>query len=144
MPDKLSATNPSLQSLADFRYLLRKFLHFSEEAAAHTGLAPQQHQLMLQIAGAPAGVATSIGYLAERLSLRHHSVVELSARCESLGFIARGHSPADRRVVMLRLTASGNRLLRTLSQAHARELNELAPQLIRSLKTLSSPAGKHN
>ena len=145
MPGKPApAADPSLHSLADFRYLLRKFLHFSEEAAAHAGLAPQQHQLMLQIAGAPAGVATSIGYLAERLFLRHHSVVELSARCEALGLIARGHSPADRRVVMLRLTAAGNRLLRALSQAHARELNELAPQLIRSLKALSSPSGKRN
>lgn len=125
-----------VRALADFRFRLRKFLHFSEEAALRVGLTPQQHQLMLQIAGAREGCVTAIGYLAERLALRHNSVVELSKRCEEAGLIVRKGDPANRRQVVLSLTAAGNRMLAKLSADHARELDELGPQLIRSLKTL--------
>ncbi len=64
-----------LQTLADFRYVLRQFLHFSEQAATTAGLHPQQHQLLLQIAGASIGTETTVSYIAERLGLRHHSAV---------------------------------------------------------------------
>jgi len=116
------------------------FLHFSEEAALRVGLTPQQHQLMLQIAGAPEGVVTAIGYLAERLALRHNSAVELSKRCEEAGLIVRKADPENRRHVVLSLTAAGNRMLAKLSADHARELNELRPQLIQSLKALGPNA----
>jgi DNA-binding MarR family transcriptional regulator len=131
------ASDTQIRALADFRYTLRNFLHFSEEAATRVGLTPQQHQLMLQIAGAPESAVTSVGYLAERLSLRHHSVVELSKRCEETGLIVRKSDPGNRRHVVLKLTAAGNRTLRKLSADHSRELNELGPQLIRALETLT-------
>lgn len=133
--EKFGATR--IQSLAEFRHVLRRFLHFSEECAARAGLTPQQHQLILQIAGAPRDGITTIGYLAERLSLRHHSLVELSNRCQELGLIARAGSPKDGRIVVLRLTPAATRILRALSQDHARELNELAPKLIESLRTFT-------
>src|SRR5580698_10725780 len=85
------------QELAEFRSALRGFLHFSEEAATRVGLTPQQHQMMLQIAGASHGTLTTIAYLAERLALRHHSVVELSGRCEEAGLVIRGSDASDRR-----------------------------------------------
>jgi DNA-binding MarR family transcriptional regulator len=122
-----------IRALAEFRCTLRQFLHFSEEAATRAGLTPQQHQLLLQIAGAPKGVVTSIGYLAERLALRHNSVVELGSRCEEAGLVERGSDPGNRRHVVLRLTAEGNRILRGLSEAHGRELHDLGPKLVAGL-----------
>jgi DNA-binding MarR family transcriptional regulator len=123
-------------ALADFRYRLRKFLQFSEAAAARVGLDVQQHQLLLQIAGAPAGVTASVGYLAERLVLRHHTVVELGNRCEAAGLVVRRRDARDRRQVVLDLTEAGERLLNELSADHARELHVLGPELIRSLEAL--------
>jgi DNA-binding MarR family transcriptional regulator len=134
----LRPSDEQIRALAEFRFTLRKFLHFSEEAAIKIGLAPQQHQLMLQIAGSPKGTVTAVGYLAERLSLRHNSVVELSKRCEDAGLIARRHDPNNRRQVILELTSAGDRMLRNLSADHSSELNELGPQLIESLTALTN------
>jgi DNA-binding MarR family transcriptional regulator len=131
-------SEPRIRALADFRFNLRKFLHFSEDAATQAGLTPQQHQLLLQIAGAPEGTVTAVGYLAERLVLRHHSVVELSNRCEEAGLIVRRRDPLDRRQVVLKLTATGQRVLAKLSADHARELNELGPQLIAALEACTA------
>jgi DNA-binding MarR family transcriptional regulator len=127
-----------VQTLAEFRYALRQFLHFSEGRAVEAGLLPQQHQLLLHIAGAPDDVETTVSYAAERLGLRHHSVVELSKRCEEAGLIRRTHDSSDRRRVVLLLTAEGQRVLRTLSDDHERELYELLPTLIRTLTQIRS------
>jgi len=127
-----------VRELAEFRYVLRRFLHFSEEAAARVGLPAQQHQLLLQVAGAPKGAQPTIAFLAERLVLRHHSVVELSLRCEAAGWVVRRTGALDRRLVVLELTAAGHRLLKSLSQDHARELNELAPKLIEALQAFAA------
>jgi len=127
----------TLQSLAEFRYQLRRFLQFSEEAAVTAGLHPQQHQMLLQIAGAPAQVAVTVGYTAERLGLRHNTAVELAGRCEEAGLIVRRHDAADRRAVRLELTAKGREVLEALSADHARELNELGPRLVKTLTALS-------
>jgi DNA-binding MarR family transcriptional regulator len=127
-----------LQTLAEFRYTLRQFLHFSETCSTEAGLHPQQHQLLLHIAGAPDGIETTVSYVAERLGLRHHSVVELSKRCEEAGLIQRKQDKSDRRCVVLQVTAQGHRVLRTLSDDHERELRELLPRLIRSLTLIRS------
>jgi DNA-binding MarR family transcriptional regulator len=129
-----------LQTLAEFRYALRQFLHFSEQRSTDAGLHPQQHQLLLHLAGAPDGVETTISYAAERLGLRHHSVVELSKRCEEAGLIRRKHDTPDRRYVVLHVTAKGQRVLRALSKDHERELSELVPRLIRALTAIRSSA----
>ena len=131
-----------LRELAEFRYQLRQFLHFSEEAAARRDLPAQQHQLLLQIAGAAEGVETTVSYVAERLGLRHHSVVELSKRCEDAGLVERRHEVADRRFVVLRVTAEGQRVLRALSEDHARELHDLAPRLMEVLTRIGDLRAK--
>jgi DNA-binding MarR family transcriptional regulator len=133
-----TATVPLAQvrTLAEFRHRLRLFLQFSENAAQKLGLQPQQHQLLLQIAGAPDGTDTTVGYAAERLGLRHNTAVELSNRCEEAGLIQRQPAEDDRRCVLLKLTPKGKQLLNSLSIDHARELYELAPQLIRTLTEL--------
>jgi DNA-binding MarR family transcriptional regulator len=128
-----------LQNLAEFRFELRRFLQFSEACAAEAGLHPQQHQLLLQLAGAPDELETTVSYAAERLGLRHHTVVELSKRCEEAGLIHRYQDRNDRRRIQLRVTAKGHRLLRILSENHARELYELAPRLIGALSMICGP-----
>ncbi len=127
-----------LSTLADFRFELRQYLQFSEMAAEAVGVQPRQYQLLLQIAGAPAGARTTIAYAAERLSLRHNSVVELVDRSEREGLLLRAEDPADRRRVLLRLTPKGEELLNELASEHAMELYELAPRLARSLKRIST------
>src|SRR5580658_2247430 len=99
-----------LRNLAEFRYELRQFLQFSEGCASEAGLHPQQHQLLLQLAGAPDGVETTVSYAAERLGLRHNSVVELSNRCEEAGLLLRTHDTSDRRRVVLQITAAGHKI----------------------------------
>jgi DNA-binding MarR family transcriptional regulator len=128
-----------LQNLAEFRYELRQFLQFSEGCSAEAGLHPQQHQLLLQLAGAPDEVETTVSYAAERLGLRHHTVVELSKRCEDAGLIHRNQDLNDRRRIQLEVTAKGHRILRTLSEDHERELYELAPRLIGALSRICGP-----
>jgi DNA-binding MarR family transcriptional regulator len=128
-----------LQNLAEFRYELRRFLQFSESCAAEAGLHPQQHQLLLQLAGAPDEVEATVSYAAERLGLRHHTVVELSKRCEEAGLIHRNQDLNDRRRIQLQVTAKGHRILRVLSEDHERELYELGPRLIRALSLICGP-----
>jgi DNA-binding MarR family transcriptional regulator len=101
------------------------------------GLQPQQHQLLLQVAGAPVGTVVTIAYVAERLGLKHNSAVELVDRSESEGLLVRTKDAADKRRAIPRLTRKGKRILGRLSDDHARELNELAPRLAKTLKNLS-------
>jgi DNA-binding MarR family transcriptional regulator len=130
-----SATEADLLStLADFRFELRRFLHFSECAALAAGLQPQQHQLLLQVAGAPRSTPVSIAYAAARLGLKHNSVVELVDRSENEGLLARTIDIGDKRRAILRITRKGRQILDRLSGDHARELNELAPRLIQVLE----------
>jgi DNA-binding MarR family transcriptional regulator len=114
------------------------FLQFSEHAACRVNLPPQQHQLLLQIAGAPEGTAVTVAYAAERLGLRHNSVGELIVRCEEAGFILRSHDSRDRRCVLLQITPSGNKILEALSEDHARELSELGSRLIAALNHIQN------
>ena len=100
------------RSLAEFRYQIRRFLGFSEELARAAGMEPQQHQLLLAIKGLPEGVAATIGELAERLQLKHHSTVELVNRLEKLGYTKREASKQDRRQVMVHLTRASSHILR--------------------------------
>lgn len=129
-------TNDEYRALAEFRYLLRRFLHFSEQAARVTGLEPQQHQLLLALRGFPTDQPVTIGDLAERLLLQHHSTVELVDRSERQGLVERQRDEADRRRVIVSLTAAGEAMLRELSLPHREELRTAGPALVRALNTL--------
>ena len=122
------------RALAEFRYQIRKFLYFSEGQARAYGLEPQQHQLLLAVQGIPPGKKPTIGELAARLRLRHHSTVELVNRLEALGAVIRARSDQDRRQVIVQLTRSGASLLRKLSLAHRHELETSGPELARALR----------
>src|SRR6185369_11725724 len=103
------------QALAEFRYQLRRFLAFSEQAARAAGIEPQQHQLLLAVKGLPEGKRPTIGVLAERLQIRHHSAVELIDRLVGSDLVVRQRSEADAREILVVITKDGERLLRQLS-----------------------------
>ena len=115
------------EDLAEFRYRLRCFLEFSEAAARQVGLTGQQHQALLAIKGYPGREIVSVGELAQRLCIRHHSAVGLVDRLAALGAVRRSPAPADRRQVLVSLTPEGNALLLRLSAAHRDELRRLVP-----------------
>lgn len=141
---KDGSSSPSLiERLAEFRYRLRAFVQFSEQAAHANGLQPQQHQLLLQIAGAPASAVPTIAYAAERLGLRHNSVVELANRSEEEGLLERASDQSDARRVLLRITAKGSRLLQKLAAHHRSELEVMGPDLIEALTRIEHWESDH-
>jgi DNA-binding MarR family transcriptional regulator len=121
-------------ALADFRYEIRRFLSFSQRAAIAAGIKPQQHQALLAIKGQFPAPETTVGALAERLQIRHHSAVELSGRLEARGWIRRARSRTDGREVLLRLSPRSDRLLKKLSLSHRDELRTAGPRLLQSLR----------
>lgn len=116
-------------TLAEFRYLLRRFLDFSEAAARDSGLSPTQHQALLAIKGFHGNSPPTVGELAERLCIRHHSAVELVDRLEAADLLQRRHDSDDRRRVKLILTPTAEAFLRRLSATHLGELRRLKPTL---------------
>jgi DNA-binding MarR family transcriptional regulator len=130
------------QALAEFRYQLRCFLRFSEQTARSAGLEPQQHQLLLAIKGLPAAKKPSIGELAERLQLQHHSTVELVDRTVERGLLERRRDTNDQRRVLIYLTGHGDEVLEKLSVLHRMELRTNGPALVEALHALTdTPAG---
>jgi DNA-binding MarR family transcriptional regulator len=124
------------RAFAEFRYVLRRFINFSETAARSAGIEPQQHQLLLALKGLPPDLRPTIGTLAERLQLRHNSTVELAQRSIESGLVQRRPSPHDGREVLLSITARGERLLQKLSIEHRAEMRSAAPALLRTLHGL--------
>ena len=124
------------QALAEFRYQLRRFLRFSEQVTREMGLEPQQHQLLLALKGLPEGRNATVGDLAERLQLRHHSTVELIDRLAERGLIERSRDEADQRRVLINLTPYGEEVLKKLSVLHRTELQSTGPALVRALNEL--------
>ena len=122
------------QALAEFRFQIRKYLHFSERAVQAAGLERGQYQLMLAIKGIPEGVRPRIRELADRMQIQHHSAVELINRLEARGFVRRERARDDRREVLLALTPKGERVLAELALHHHEELQSAAPDLVAALR----------
>ena len=125
-PHDFKLSKSDYERLAQFRYLVRSFLAFSDTAARRAGLTARQHQALLAIKGYPERQRVSVGELAERLGLRHHSVVGLLDRLASHGLIRRQTSTGDRRQVLIELTPKAETMLEHLSRAHRAELKRLA------------------
>ncbi|WP_019859036.1 MULTISPECIES: MarR family winged helix-turn-helix transcriptional regulator [Mesorhizobium] len=121
------------QRLSEFRYLIRRFLEFSQLQAEDAGLTPRQHQALLAIKGYPGGGSVTVGDLAERLRIRHHSAVELINRLSDAGLVVRDQDKDDHRRVLLRLTERADDCLAELSAAHLDELSRIEPMLRRLL-----------
>ena len=122
------------RALAELRYQIRTFVHFSEQAARAAGLEPRQHQLMLTLKGLPKAVRPRIRELAKRLQIQHHSTVELVNRLSSGGYVRRCRGGLDRREVLLSLTSKGEEVLRNLSLHHRSELRLQGPALVAALQ----------
>jgi DNA-binding MarR family transcriptional regulator len=141
-PPAASSNSPPLDekdyvALASFRRSLRDFLAFSEQAARQAGLTPQHHQALLAIRGFGSEKGMSVGDLAHHLLLKHHTAVGLADRLVRAKLVVRTLDAADRRRVLLTLTAKAERALRKLSSTHRSEIRRNAPQLIRLLRQLS-------
>jgi DNA-binding MarR family transcriptional regulator len=129
-------TTSDYRALAELRYQIRLFLHFSEQAVRSVGLNPHQHQLMLALKGLPPNLRPSIQELARRLQIRHHSTVELVNRLTQNGYVRRQRGDEDRREVFILLTGKGERVLNELSLHHQAVLRKAGPALITSLRTV--------
>ena len=132
-PDELS--NAEYRVLARFRYALRVFLRFSEDAANAAGVTANQHQLLLAIRGYPTGSPT-ISDLAEWLQLKHHSTVELIGRAVEADLVIRQTDAADRRRQRLALTPRGAEILASLSAVHEEELRRFRDEMAAVLREL--------
>jgi DNA-binding MarR family transcriptional regulator len=135
---KKTEQSANYMDLAAFRYEIRRFLNFSERAARDVGVEPHQHQALLAIKGVPPGSTATVGFLAERLQVQHHSACELSDRLQEKGLIRRWRREADRREVLLQLTRRGEKLLEGLAAAHRTELRVAGPKLMKALQAVIS------
>ena len=130
-------TDRDFQKLLEFRVALRRFQRWSEDQARAAGLTHVQHQLLVAIKGHPGQDPPTVGDLAEYMLLRPHSTVELVDRAEVAGLVVRTPDANDGRVIRVRLTANGDRIMEELTRAHLVRLHELADVL----NNLVSPPG---
>ena len=134
---RASITTEEYGRLAAFRFALRTFLHFSEQAAAQVGLTGQHYQALLALRACPADQPCTINDLAQQLFLKHNSTVALVDRLEADGLLVRVPSSVDRRKVELRITAHGSRVLARLAERHRAKLQRLGPELEAFFRELS-------
>lgn len=129
------------ETLADFRYALSHYLRFSKNAIETAGITLQQHQALLSIIGYPGREQVTIGELAERLQIRHHSAVGLVDRLEEQGLVERKQNEKDKRQVLIGLTRKGIGVLESLASLHREELRHLGPQLCVMLEHITKLTG---
>ena len=133
-------TDSEFQALAAFRYELRRFMSFSEDKARGEGLTVQQHQALLSIRGEPG--ESTIGTVAEKLLIEHHSASELVKRLVARGLLTRQCDEQDRRRVTLQLTREAEEILTRLSSSHRAEIERMQPTLSRLLNRLVRQGGR--
>ena len=134
MPKEL--TTAEYQALAELRYRIRRFLREGDTVATETGLEPQQYLLLLMIRGIPNGQEATVSNLAERLVLKHHSVVELLDRMETHGYVRRSRSREDRRTVLVSLLPRGEKVLEQVAQHRVGELRASGAALANAIAAL--------
>ncbi len=127
---------PDFKAMAELRYQIRCFLRFSENAARAAGIEPQQHQLLLAVKGLPDDLKPTIGVLAERMQLQHHSAVELIDRLVQRGLLCRLRATDDRRQVLVKLTHDGEEFLEKLALYHLQEWQSAGPKFVKLLQEL--------
>jgi len=142
-------TEQEYRGLAELRHRLRRFLQEGDATSRQAGLEPQQYLLLLAIRGLPEGQVATISTLAKRLSLRHHSTVELIDRMETHGYIRRIRGKQDRRVVLIALQLKGEKLLEKVVlqrivelRSHGRALVAAISSLLETGEKVSTPRGK--
>ena len=139
--NKPDVTLSDYRALAEFRYELRRYLALSDQAARFAGLHPGQYRFLLMLKGLPDGIEPTIGNLAGRLGLRHHSTVELVDRLEKRGFIYRERNERHRSFVFVRIAPKGESILRKIVASRKVDLKEAGPVLVKALNTLIKNKG---
>lgn len=134
------AAKKRFEALSEFRFRLRSFLRFSEDAARDHGITALHYQLLLHTQGFPGRNWATISELAERLQAQPHGVVALVSRCEESGLVRRKDSAKDRRQVEVHLLPRGRRMLDKLATQHQDELSHLA-EAVRIASMISPGAG---
>jgi DNA-binding MarR family transcriptional regulator len=129
-------TESEYRGLAELRYRIRRFLQEGDDTARQAQLEPQQYLLLLAIRGLPEGQVATIRTLADRLSLRHHSTVELVDRMEAHGYVKRARGREDRRQVLVSLQARGEKLLEQVVQQRIIELHANGRSLVEAISAL--------
>ncbi len=132
-------TESEYQALGELRYLIRRFLQEGAVTAKQAGLEPQQYLLLLTVRGLPTGEEATISTLAERLSLRHHSTVELIDRMEAHGYVKRIRGREDRRQVLVSLQPRGAKLLEKVVEQRIIELRATGRSLVAAIGGLLEP-----
>lgn len=117
-----SPNKKTLEALSGFRYTLRQFLRFSEDAANAEGITMLQYQVLLHVCGFTGRDWATIGEIAERLQAHPHGTVALVSRCEEAGLVERRQDPLDRRQVQVHLLPKGRQHLLRLAALHRNEL----------------------
>ena len=140
----MEITTDEYRALAELRYRIRHFLREGDVAAQAAGLEPQQYLLLLMIRGLPPGDEATIRTLAERLALRHHSVVELIDRLELHGYVRRSRGRDDRRRVLVSLLPRGERLLEQVARHRISELRSTGHELVRAINQLLEKTPRAN
>ena len=88
------------------------------------------------IRGIPEGQEATVSVLAERLALKHHSVVELVDRLETHGYVRRNRSREDRRSVIVSLLPRGEKILEQVAQHRINELRATGTAFVRAIGAL--------
>jgi DNA-binding MarR family transcriptional regulator len=128
--------NSEYTALAELRYRIRQFLRGSDDDAEAAGLEPQQYQMLLAIRGLPELNEASVGRLAERLALRHHSAVGLIDRLEAHGYVCRTRSGRDQRQVSVVLLPRGRRILEKVVRQRLHELRGSGHALVAAINSI--------
>jgi len=134
-------TTAEYQALAELRYRIRKFVREGDAVSTASGLEPQQYLLLLMIRGIPEGQEATVRTLAERLALKHHSVVELIDRLEAHGYVRRNRSREDRRSVLVSLLPRGEKILEQVAQHRISELRSTGASLVDAISALLENGG---
>jgi len=129
-------TTDEYRAFAELRYRIRHFVREGDMVAQAVGLEPQQYLLLLAIRGLPAGEEATIRTLADRLALKHHSVVELIDRLETHGYVRRSRGRDDRRRVLVSLLPRGERILEQVARHRIGELRSTGHALVRAIDQL--------
>jgi DNA-binding MarR family transcriptional regulator len=123
-----------------------------EELFAAYELTAQQYNALRLLRAAREPMPTLA--LAERLISRAPDITRMLDKLEQRGLISRTRSTADRRTVLVRITAAGRWLLDQLAeplrQCHQRQLGHLQPEqlrqlieLLRLVRSPHEPEGSH-
>jgi DNA-binding MarR family transcriptional regulator len=130
--------SPDFETLASFRYHVRRFLRFSKDLLISEDLTPDQYQALLAIRASTSRGSLSIRDLAEQLQVRHHSTVGIVDQLVLRAAIVREVAPDDRRKILLTLTPKGEELIQRLAPPHHKELSRLSPEIIETLQRISA------